>query len=139
MGVTYKNKNGREFRINLNIASAKRVRQELGIDLAKIFANEFAAFIELLSDPISVCDVCYLLSNVDGMTDEDFGSQMDGDCIESASRALMEALIDFFPNPQMRGNLRTIIEKSDHATRLMTQSIEQKLHDLDASQLIGNP
>ena len=52
------------------------------------------------NDPILLCDILWVLceqqAKADGVTDEDFGSSLAGDSIETATRAFLDELVDFF-------------------------------------------
>lgn len=55
----------------------------------------------LVSDPILLCDVIYVVcrpqAETAGVSDEDFGRAMAGDAIDAATTAVLEELADFFP------------------------------------------
>ena len=58
----------------------------------------------LVTDPVLLCDCVYAVckpeADARGITDEDFGRAMAGDVIEHACTALLEELVDFFPQPK---------------------------------------
>jgi hypothetical protein len=60
----------------------------------------------LVTDPVLLCDcvfaICQPEAEARGITDEDFGRAMAGDAIEHACTALLEELVDFFPEPKRR-------------------------------------
>ena len=105
---TFKDNAGRTWTISLTVSAVKRVR-----DLAKIDLLDLAngRVIERLSaDPVTLCDALYAAckpqADAEGITDEAFGEAMAGDAIEHASKALVEELIQFFPNARERGESR---------------------------------
>ncbi|MBQ6473453.1 MAG: hypothetical protein IJJ33_15815 [Victivallales bacterium] len=59
-----------------------------------------------MGDPCLLCDILYAIHQPEagklGITDTQFGEALAGDSIEEATDALMNELIDFFPNRQRR-------------------------------------
>ena len=55
----------------------------------------------LISDPVLLCDVIYSVckpeADAKSVSDEDFGRAMAGDAIDAATTAVLEELVDFFP------------------------------------------
>ena len=97
---------GRTWTLVVNVATVKRVRALCGVDLNAIVEMEdgkpSAHLLERLStDPVLLVDVLYAVCKPEcdqrGVTDEDFGAAMGGDAIESATGALLEETVDFFP------------------------------------------
>jgi len=97
---TFKDSKGRDWKVEVNVAAVKRIKDLADIDL--IDSNEGAVFHRLAEDPIALCDVIYAVckpqADADGITDEEFGSAMGGDVIDAATEAFLEELIDFFPS-----------------------------------------
>ncbi len=97
---------GRTWTLVVNVATVKRVRALCGVDLNAIVEVEdgkpSAHLLERLStDPVLLVDVLYAVCKPEcdqrGVTDEDFGAAMGGDAVESATGALLEETVDFFP------------------------------------------
>ena len=57
-----------------------------------------------------------------GITDEDFGEAMAGDAIEHATTALLEEVIDFFPEAK-----RMVMQKILSASRRFSDAARKKL------------
>ncbi len=124
---TFTDNAGREWRLSLNIAEAKRVRDSLAFDLFDVGTS-----IKRLSmDPILLCDVIYVLcreqADERGVSDEDFGRAMAGDAIAAATDALLEEYVDFCPSPRDRANLRRAIETSEFARAKAQDLVERRL------------
>ncbi len=113
---------GKSWLINVNVGTIKRVRALCNVDLANIISieNGTAPKVDLLeklaNDPVLLVDVLYAICKDDadkiGVSDEDFGRAMAGDAIEHATTALLDEVIDFFPEVK-----RQVFQKILNATR----------------------
>ena len=96
---TFTDNTGRTWAIAINVGAVKRVRACLDVNL--LDAVEGKLIERLVSDPILLCDVIFILCQQEaetrGITDEQFGQAMAGDAIDAATSALLEELVDFFP------------------------------------------
>jgi hypothetical protein len=125
----FKDGNGKEWFITINVAACKRVRGELGVDLPGL--ADVGRLGELLEDLVRFVDVLFVLcrpqAEQSGVTDEQFGAALGGDTLEAAAEAFVQELIDFFPAPR-RGPLRALMAKgkavSESAGRRLTERIE---------------
>ncbi len=107
----------RVWDVELNVRQMKRVRDVLGVDLVNVIqaGKDGAVATDTLdrvaNDPILLCDILWVLceqqAKLAGVTDEDFGSSLAGDSIETATRAFLDELVDFFP-----GARRLILKKA---------------------------
>lgn len=102
---TFKDNAGRTWTIAVNIAAVKRVKSLLDVDLIEGVVKE-GVIDELATNPILLCDVIYAIckpeADKQNITDEQFGQAMAGDAIELATGALLEELVDFFPEAKRR-------------------------------------
>jgi peptide subunit release factor RF-3 len=126
----------------VDVGAVKRVRSALGVDLMQVAEKKDAeggrepgVLERLASDPVLLVDVIYVLcrdqANALGVTDEDFGAAMAGDAIEHAVKAMLGAIVDFFPNPRERAALKRLLEaadqEADRARSKMEALVEEKL------------
>lgn len=126
--ATFRDKDGRDWVVTINIGQAKRVRSELGTDILDIGPG---GFLEKMADPITICDVLFVLCREQcakrEMSDEDFGAMLVGDTIQAAVDCFIESLISFFPS-QRQMLLRAIVQKGkaaeDKALSLALEKIE---------------
>ena len=120
---------GRSWEIELNIRQMKRVRDILGVDLVNVIQTNKDGSIatdtidRVANDPILLCDILWVLceqqAKAAGVTDEDFGSSLAGDSIETATRAFLDELVDFFP-----GARRLFLKKAvDLARKFETENL----------------
>ena len=123
---------GRAWEIVVTVATVKRARALCKVDLNSIVELDknnkpSAELLERLSsDPVLLVDVLYAICKPQadklGITDEDFGEAMAGDAIEHATTALLEEVIDFFPEAK-----RMVMQKILSASRRFSDAARKKL------------
>ena len=123
---------GRTWTLEVTVATIKRVRALCKVDLNSIVELDknnkpSAELLEQLStDPVLLVDVLYAVCKPQadklGITDEDFGEAMAGDAIEHATSALLEEVIDFFPEAK-----RMVMRKILSASRKFSEAAKRKL------------
>lgn len=120
---------GREWIVEINVSTIKRVRAEAGIDLLAVSDGTLIG--ELLTDPITLCNVIYILckprADEQGVTDELFGEAMAGDAIDHATEAMLSGLVSFSPSPKDRANLSEVLGR--------TRAMMDKARDLSAEKI----
>jgi len=101
---TFKDNAGRTWTVTVDVSAVKRVRSLLDVNLREVLDGRLIE--RLAGDPVLLCDVLYALvkpeADAKGITDEDFGRAMAGDAVEHATTALLEELVDFFPQGKRR-------------------------------------
>ena len=101
---TFTDNAGRTWTIAINVDAIKRVRGLHDVDLLSILDGKLIE--RLYRDPVLLCDVVYAVCKPEADTreisDEEFGRAMAGDAIEHATTALLEELVDFFPQGKRR-------------------------------------
>lgn len=101
---TFKDNAGRTWTVTVDVSAVKRVRSLLDVNLLEVLDGRLIE--RLAGDPVLLCDVLYALvkpeADAKGITDEDFGRAMAGDAVEHATTALLEELVDFFPQGKRR-------------------------------------
>lgn len=126
---SFKDTNGREWLVTLNVAQVKRVRERLGVNLADLQEGNLLV---RLADPVTLVDVLFVLvqpqADENNVTDEQFAASLGGDTLSAASTALLEALCDFFPQP-IRLMLRKVLaqtqaRQADAVTKIETEGDE---------------
>ena len=128
---------GRAWEIVVTVATVKRVRGLCKVDLNSIVELDknnkpSAELLERLSsDPVLLVDVLYAICKPQadklGVSDEDFGEAMAGDAIEHATTALLEEVIDFFPEAK-RMVMRKILSASRRFSRAARKKLEAELN-----------
>ena len=128
---------GRVWTLSVNVATIKRVRALCNVDLNSIVEidennNPSAKLLEQLStDPVLLVDVLYAVCknecDAKNVSDEDFGAAMSGDVIDYATTALLDEIIDFFPEAK-----RLAFKKILSASRRFEEIARKKLDNLIA-------
>ena len=129
---SFVDKNNRAWSVVVNIATVKRVRALCEVNLLELItvdddgkANS-SVLDKLSEDSCLLVDVIYAVcrpeADVLGVTDKEFGESFDGDCIEKATDALLDEVIDFFPEAK-----RKVFRKILDATRKFQREAEQKI------------
>lgn len=135
---TFKDNTNRTWTIVVNVATVKRVRSLLEVnllDVVKLDKNDkpnVDLLEQLAADPVLLCDVIYCIckpeADTQGISDEDFGTAMGGDAIEHATTALLEELVDFFPKAK-RLVLRKLMTAGEKVKNQMEKALKLQLND----------
>lgn len=133
--ATFKSRGGREWAVVVNVDAIRKVRQETGYDLAQIFTSEG---MNGLRDVVLLVDVlASLLSGQiekQGLTLESFGQLFDGETLEAASNALLEASVDFLPLGR-REVIRKLWSKADEVATAATELVGAEIASLTPERL----
>jgi hypothetical protein len=124
---TFADNVGRTWYVAVNVTTIRRVRAALDVDLYQLVDEGMQALGRLVADPVRLADVLYVLCKDDAdaknISDEDFGRALAGDAITSAAEALVEELVDFFPDERSRAALRRVIAAGREVrTKLLTHA-----------------
>ena len=136
---------GNAWDLTINVAALKRCKTLAGIDLAAKIEGDL--FDTLADDPILLCNTLAAIvrpqMELQGIDDEGFAAGLDGDVIDDAAAALIEALVYFFRN--RHGGIVAKIAKKRKALDRMTAKavdayidsgqIEKRLQKVLAEQL----
>jgi hypothetical protein len=119
--------------VDVSVATIKRVRTLTGVNLLEVIQGELIE--QLSSDPILLADCLYAVCQPqavrEGVSDEAFGQSLAGDVIDRATTALLEGLIEFFPEPKRR-----LLEKATAKYRqVQTQALALVEAKLDSPEL----
>ena len=126
----FRDTEGRAWRVEINVTTLKRVKVDLGLDLGDE-AVAGTLYAKLVNDPILLCDLLYVVCRDQAeereIGDEAFGRGLGGVCLDNATAALIEALVNFTPSPQRRRRLEVAIRKTETLMELADQDIVSKL------------
>ena len=139
---SFKDNQGRQWSVEINVTAIKRVRGLTGEDLMQVIEGTLIE--KLIRDPVLLCDVVYALCKPEAdsrsVSDEDFGKAMAGDAIEAATTAVLEELVDFCPSPRDRANLGRVLQATrkvmDRARDLVEKKLDSGELDRLADQLL---
>ena len=127
----------REWSLVVDVPGIKLVRELLNVNLLDVVESDL--MIKLADDHVLLVDVLYVLckgqaDNID-VSDVEFGKGLGGSGLESATRAFMTELVDFFPNPK-RKILKTAWEKMTQVMGLAVEKGIDRLNSLSAEALL---
>lgn len=101
---TFVDNAGRTWTVAINVDAVKRVRDLVDVNLLEVIEGKLLE--RLIGDPVLLCDVLYAVckpeADAKAVTDVDFGRAMAGDAIDGGTTALLEDLVDFFPQGRRR-------------------------------------
>jgi hypothetical protein len=104
--------NGQKWTVNVTVATVKRVKARLDIDMLDI-----DSFLKLSQDIMTLCDILYVICESEaekqGITDVQFAERLGGPVLWDAKNAVREAYLAFFPDPNAAAKLRVVTEKYD--------------------------
>ena len=125
---TFTDNAGRTWTVAVNVGAVKRVKDLTGVNLASAVFGDVVE--KLAEDPVLLCDVLYALckpeAEANGVTDEQFGQAMGGDAIDTATTALLEELVSFFPS-RRRSVLQKVLDKHEHLEGVVLASAAKRL------------
>lgn len=138
---SFRDGGGRLWTLAVNVASVRRVKGLVGVNLYALVEDGCKGLGALLGDPLALADVLYCLckeqADAAGVSDEEFGQALYGDAIEAAADALVEELIDFFPDPARRENLRKVARAAKGLQERLLAREAARLAGLDLDALAG--
>ena len=109
---SFKDSKGNIWTVEINVGAIKRVRAICDINLLDVITVDKdgrpdANLLDRLSDdPVLLVDTLYAVCQPEiekkGLTDEEFGMSFDGDALVAAAHALLDGIVDFFPEAKRR-------------------------------------
>lgn len=132
-GAFWTDSSGRRWSTAVNVNVARRVKDQLGVDLLDAFDGKLLG--RLADDPVLLVDTLYLVCKPQAderdVDDTGFAELLVGDTIEQAASALVRGIVDFFP--QDRG---AVLERLWNATtQTRTQATRLATDKLDSPQM----
>jgi hypothetical protein len=127
---------GRRWSVRITVRTVRSLIERLGIDIRELCNDEAKPLVALISDVIELPRVLYVVCADQAkeavVSEEEFLDKIYGDVLEYAGAAFSEAFIDFFPNPQLRNSIATMLrlvkelrnEIANDAENRVNQAIE---------------
>lgn len=131
----FKDRNGDQWTLDINVGSARRVKAETGFDIlnALAFENGSARLdgIDALSVDVELLvnvlySLCKSQAEKKGITPDGFAELFDGESVECATDSLIREIINF-SQPLKRRTLLLIYEKMTSFRAKMAKEMEKKL------------
>lgn len=110
----------------ISVDTVRRVRRALDIDILQA-----EPFLKQLQDIVTLCDILFLVCEQEakerGIDSEEFGRRLLGPALREARDALMEAYINFTPDPAGAEKLRLIADRYAVVGEKMMATLEKKM------------
>jgi hypothetical protein len=120
----FKDKKGREWRIDLNVGVLKRLKAS-GYDLLAEIKGSGER--KVFEDAMLLPEVVWLIvGNQTQHNEADFLESLGGDELEKMAEALVEAVLDFFPQGQ-RERMRRLLAKGKEVQTVKLDQAEAKV------------
>ena len=140
MSRKFTDDNGDDWLVAITVATVKRLRALLDVDLMTILDERGQLLGRFVDDPVLLADVLYVICKPQAdereVSDEQFGGLLAGDTLEKATGAFLEALVDFFPLATKRKALRRLLEKIHDAQEKAIGLATKKLEDPELDKRI---
>lgn len=137
--ASFKDNSGNSWKTLVNVTTVRRVKDLTGVYLPGLVEDSFKSFNALAEDVIQLVDVLYAVCQPDAesnrITPEQFGEGLYGDPLGNATVALVEGIIDFFPDARKRAMLRQILEKSKVVRSRLLDRSEIELGKVDPDKI----
>lgn len=143
---SFRDTDGRPWDVHITVNTVARVRRLVGVDLLDIGSEEFT---KALTDYVSLANVLYAVcepqASQRNVSDEQFGESLGGDVLSQANDALLEAIVDFFPNETRRKALRRVLEEMQALERMQVELMPDQVDEAirqgreAAMKLLGEP
>lgn len=131
----FKDNKGREWTVSITVRTARQLKDDLGLDVMTFLDAEK---VEDVHDVWAVADALGMLCEPQferhGINATEFFEAMDGDAMESAVNAFVEAIVDFFPQRQ-REPLRALLAKTKVIEQTVARNLLAKVAELDPTKV----
>ena len=125
---------GSEWILRVNVNTVRKVRNATDEDLTKVVESDTLS--RLAGDSVLLGDVLWCIVADQAaerkITNEQFLERLEGDALEAATTAFVEALVDFFPRPR-RDLLKRLVdagkEVQKQAMAAATEALDKGLED----------
>lgn len=138
MSNTFRDNEGRQWAIKINVATIKRVRDKLKINLLELMLPNNTLEVRL-ADPCLLVDILYLLckeqAEAIGISDTDFGIAQTMDGIEQAWIGVLEGLVLFSPSG-LRPAHQKVLEKAKQFQAMAEAKIKAMVETLEFDQML---
>ncbi len=123
---TFTDFKGDRWDVVISVDTVRRVRRTLDIDILQA-----ETFLKQLQDIVTLCDILYLICEKEAgeraIDSEEFGRRLLGSALRQARDALMEAYINFTPDPAGAEKLRLIADRYAVVGEKMLSTLETKM------------
>ena len=125
---TFRDTADREWNIEINVTSLKRVKDLTGVDLTTLIKPNDETFKLLSTDMFKLFDVLVALMKPQldqrNVSADAFGQALDENSVETAVSALLEGVIDFFQSDKRAILRRALLKVTTAADKVRRQSLD---------------
>ena len=123
----------RKWQVAIDAPTILMLRKEADPDFMLGDTAESNTYKRLEADPVLLCRVVFLLCQKQlterDVSEEDFYKEVIGNAIEKATKAILEAILDFTPRQTTRDVLRTSAAVDDQIREVAAQKAIAKIND----------
>lgn len=132
---TFTDLKGRKWDVSINIANVALVEKNTGVSLYLILDDKAQPLQELLENLPLFATVVYWLckrqADAQGIDDYDFAEAIAGDCLLEMRDALIEALVDFFPDARRRALLARMMTSGKRVEQMAMERMEKTANGMN--------
>ncbi len=136
--MNFTDQKNRVYECKVTLATAIQFKK-LGIDLMQAFDGKL--WEQLATNPELLVNVLALSvkASLDKMAidEQEFAESLGGDSLESATKALMDAIADFSP-PLQRAAMRKLIQKTNAVEQLAGEDLNKKLDQVTPQMIFDS-
>jgi hypothetical protein len=123
----YRDKTSRLHEVTISLVERRKIREQLGVDLVAAAHNPET--LRNMLDRIATGEILWdMLAIIEGTTVDDLLACGDGSTEEAAGTALLQAIIDFFPQSSpLKEPLRGLVVKAAAAQEELQVQLESQL------------
>lgn len=127
---------GKQWEFDVNLESIERVKSICNVDLSDLFGDDLKLISSLFENPSLLVSVLWeLCEHQDDTLKAAFRKSMRGDSLELAASALVDDVIDFFPNARRRELCRATVQKLWQTVDVSQKEAEKLLAGYDPTSL----
>ncbi len=128
---SFKDCEGREWNMSVTIGSARMVKDQFDVDLLRFDERLIG---RLSAEMVLMADIVYLLIEQQAkgrdVTREAFFDALDGNALEAAKEALIEATVDYLPVSR-QAQVRAALAKIKELDERLIEEASKRLNDPD--------
>lgn len=136
---TFRDSEGTEWEIRVNVYAVKSLRTALDLDLLSLIKDRMHGFGELMQDYPRFVDMLFVLCreqcNSRQLSDEDFARRLGGDALDNAAQAFVAEYADFFPDPRVRAGLHKVFSLSRQVGDHLVSRLDKELTEADSEKM----
>ncbi len=135
---TFRDTADREWTVEINVTTLKRVKDLAGVDLTALIRPSDPTFQNLSSDMFKLFDVLVALVKPQleqrQITADVFGQSLDENSVEAAVTALLEGVIDFFQADKRAILRRALLKVTTAADKVRRQSLDAATKQVESAE-----